>query len=70
MVLLLTMLSAASAGPSPAKVERQARVSIVILQPHRASAQTWNPVSKPSQREVMKKEADGSETRLRLTEFE
>lgn len=70
MVLLLAMVSAAAASPPPVKAVRQARVSIVILRPHRASADTWNPASTPNQREVVRSEPGGRETRIRLTEYE
>jgi hypothetical protein len=70
MVLLLAMISAAAASPPPVKVVSHARASIVVLQPHRASAQTWSPASSPNQREVRLREADGRETKIRLTEFE
>lgn len=69
MVLLL-VLSAAAASPVPVAVEQRARVSINILQPHRASPSTWNPATRPNQREIVKKEPDGRQVRLRLTEFE
>jgi hypothetical protein len=70
MVLLLAIFSAAAASPPPARVERSARVSITILRPHRATPETWNPSARPNQREIVKKELDGGEVRLRLTEFE
>lgn len=70
MLLSLAALSAAAVSPPPAKVERQARATITILQAHRASRQTWDPAVRSGQREIVKKEADGSEIRLRLTEFE
>lgn len=68
MVLLIAALAAAS--PPPAKAEQQARASVTILRGHRASAAGWAPASRPNQREIVKKEKDGSEVRLRLTEFE
>lgn len=69
MLLLLAMLSAATAPP-PAKVEQRARASVTILRPHSASPTTWNPATRSDQREIVKKEADGAEVRLRLTEFQ
>ena len=70
MVLVLVALSAAAASPPPARAAQSARASITILQPHRASPQTWAPAARPNQREIKKKEADGEEVRLRLTEFQ
>lgn len=70
MVLLLLALSAADPGPAPVKVERRASASVTILRSHQASPQTWKPASRPDQREILKKEPDGEEARLRLTEFQ
>lgn len=70
MVLLLAILSAASASPPPVRVEQRARASVTIVRPHRASSDSWNPVDRPNQREIVKKEPDGSAVRIRLTEFE
>lgn len=70
MVLLLLALSAADPGPAPVKVEERARASVTILRSHQASPQTWNPASRPDQREILKKEHGGDEVRLRLTEFQ
>jgi hypothetical protein len=70
MVLLFVILSAATASPPPLKVQQQARVSITILQAHRASQASWDPATRPNQREMMQKEQGGAEVRLRLTEFE
>ena len=70
MVLLFLVLSAAPPAPSPFKVEQRARASITILRSHQASPQTWTPASRPDQREILKKEPDGEEVRLRLTEFQ
>lgn len=70
MVLQLAVLAAAAASPPPVKVERRARVSITVLQPYRASLQSWAPSTRRNQREVVKKEVDGTEVLLRLTEFE
>jgi hypothetical protein len=68
--LLVALWAAAAASPPPTRAVQQARVTIVILQPHHASAQTWSPLSSPNQREVVKAEPDGNVVRLRLTEFE
>jgi len=54
----------------PVKVEQRARASVTILKAHRASARTWDPAGRANQREVMKKEANGEEVRLRLTEYQ
>jgi hypothetical protein len=70
MVLLLAALSAAAASPPPVRVERSARASVTIVRPYRASPKSWSPGSSPNQREIVKKEPDGAEVRLRLTEFE
>jgi len=70
MVLLFAALSAAAASPPPVRAEQRARASITILRPHRASSHTWDPISRPNQREIVRKAPDGGEVRLRLTEFE
>lgn len=70
MLLLLAALSAAASAPPPAKVEQRARASVTILKAHSASPTTWEPTARPDQREVIKREADGAEVRLRLTEFQ
>jgi hypothetical protein len=70
MVLLLAVLSAAAASPPAVRAEQSARASITILTPHRATAHSWDPPSRPNQREMVKKEPDGRQVRLRLTEFE
>lgn len=70
MVLVLAALSVAAAGTPPVRAVQHARISITIVQAHRASPQTWDPVSRVNQREVVKKELDGGQVRLRLTEFE
>jgi hypothetical protein len=72
MVLLFSILSAASiaASPPPAKAAQRARASITILRGHRASQADWDPANRPNQREIMKKEPSGTEVLLRLTEYE
>jgi hypothetical protein len=70
MLLLLFALSATAPRPAPVKVEQRARASVTILRSHEASPQTWKPASRPDQREILKKEPDGEEVRLRLTEFQ
>lgn len=69
MLLLVAALSSA-ASPPTVRAEAIARVSVNILRPHRASPRTWEPALRPNQRELLKKEPDGTEVRLRLTEFE
>lgn len=69
MFLLLAIL-AAPASPPSARVEASARASITIIRGQPISERSWDPSKQPSQREVVKKEADGSEQRLRLTEFQ
>lgn len=66
--LLAIWLAATSSQPNKATVQAQARIS--VLQPYKASAESWNPKGRPNQREIVKKEKDGSYTRIRLTEFE
>lgn len=67
--LLALLLSAANASPPP-KAMAQAQARITILRPHKASAESWEPDARRDQRETIKKEKDGSQIRLRLTEFE
>ena len=69
-MLLLAAISAAAASPPPARAEAQARASITILQPHRATPETWDPKTRPNQREIVRQERDGSQVRIRLTEYE
>jgi len=70
MVLLSAAVAAALATPPAVTVRERARASVTVLQPFRASPQTWNPTARPNQREVVRRQADGMEVRLRLTEFE
>jgi len=70
MFLLLLALAAPPADPAPVKVEQRARASVTIMPAHRASPQTWDPLARRDQRETVKKETDGQEVRLRLTEFQ
>lgn len=69
MVLLLA-LSAATAGTPPVRVQQRAHARVTILNGHRASLQSWDPASRRDQREVIRKDLDGFEVRLRLTEFQ
>jgi hypothetical protein len=70
MVLLLAAAAAAVATPPTVTVRERARANVIVLQPFRASPHTWNPSARPNQREVVRRQADGMEVRLRLTEFE
>ena len=70
MVLIFAAIAAAVTNPAPATAGQSARVSIRIARPHRASADSWDPASRPNQRETVKQEPDGTRQRLRLTEFE
>ena len=68
MISLLAAL--ALAGPSIVNVETSARASIRVVRGDPISERSWNPRQQPSQREIVKQEADGSRQRLRLTEFQ
>lgn len=70
MDFLLAAFAAATASPPPMKVEQRARASVTILRSYRASPQGWDPALRPNQREIITRENDGTEVRLRLTEFE
>lgn len=70
MVLIYCTLLSAASGPLPPKVERSAHVTITILQPHRAGIESWNPSARRDQKEIVKKERDGTRHLLRVTEFE
>lgn len=70
MDFLLALLLSTSSNPTPGKVEPRARATVTILRPHKASPETWDPISNRTQKEVIRKEKDGSSIRLRLTEFE
>lgn len=68
-VFFALFLSAASASPVP-KAVAQAQARITIFRAHKASPESWEPNARRDQRETVKKEKDGSQIRLRLTEFE
>ena len=70
MGFYLALLLSAAHAPPPQKVEAMATARIMILRPHRASPETWDPATKRHQKEIVRKERDGSSVRLRLTEFE
>lgn len=67
--LLALFLSSATSAP-PVKAEARAVARIRILNPHKASQESWDPAAKPNQKEILRTEKDGSQVRLRLTEFE
>lgn len=70
MVLLLCAFLSATPTSDPAKAEQRAHVSVRILNPYRASAAGWKPAVRRNQREIMKREKDGTSLLIRLTEFE
>lgn len=70
MAPLLALLLSIADSSVPNKVTGQAEARILILRPHKASRESWDPAARPNQREIVKKEKDGSQNRLRLTEFE
>ncbi len=69
MISLLAAL-AALAGPTVTRVETSARASIVVYRGQPISERSWDPRHQPSQREIVKTEADGTRQRIRLTEFQ
>lgn len=69
MVLLLALWTVAADTPL-VKVRQPARVSITVLNGHRASPQSWDPAARRDQREVITKDSDAFKVRLRLTEFQ
>jgi hypothetical protein len=68
-LLLALFLSAANSTP-PVRAEARAEARIRILNPHKASQETWDPGAMRNQKEIVRVEKDGSQIRLRLTEFE
>lgn len=70
MVLLLCAFLSATPTSEPAKAEHRARASVRIINPYRASAEGWKPAARRNQREIMKREIDGSSFLIRVTEFE
>lgn len=70
MVFIYSTLLSVAGGPLPPKVEQRARVSVTIIQAYRASSNSWDPAARRNQKEVVKREGDGTPVLLRLTEFE
>lgn len=70
MDIFLALLLSAASSPPPVRAEARAEARIRILNPHKASPQTWDPAAKRNQREIVRAEKDGSRLLLRLTEFE
>jgi hypothetical protein len=70
MIILIAVLTMISDAPPRPRVSRNARASVTIARGGEISSRTWNPVSKPSQREVLNKEIDGRIVLIRLTEYE
>ena len=70
MIILITALTTIGNAQLAPKLTDKVRASVTITRGHEISSRTWNPISKPSQREVLKKEKDGRTILLRLTEFE
>jgi hypothetical protein len=70
MIILIAVLTMVSdAQPTP-KLVRNARASVTIARGSEISSKTWKPASRPSQREILKREKDGRTVLLRLTEHE
>jgi hypothetical protein len=70
MVVLYCALLLAAGEPVPPRAVQRATMSVTILRPHRASAESWDPLARRDQKEIVKKERDGTTILLRLTEFE
>lgn len=70
MLILLAVLVSAESRQPPAKVERSARASVIIVEAVTASGRDWNPVGDPNQRETVLRDANGRWQRLRLTEYQ
>ncbi len=70
MVFVLCAILSAAGLSEPTRAERIARVSVTVLNPHRASSDGWKPAARRNQREIVKKEKDGRSVLIRVTEFE
>lgn len=68
MIILIAALT--SIGDAKPKPIYNARASVTITRGSEISSRTWKPDSKPSQREILKKEKDGRTVLIRLTEYE
>ena len=69
-MMSLMLALALFADPPGVKVEVAARASVKVLRGQPVSKRSWNPQKQPSQREIVKQEADGSKRLIRLTEFQ
>ena len=69
-MIVFLVLAANTGSPAPGLAERRTRVSVTIAKGQRVSSETWDPKKNRSQREVIKKQRDGSLVLVRLTEFE
>lgn len=69
MILPVALIVLATPQP-PLTEKRQAHAMVRVVLPYRATFATWNPNVVSNQREVLRREADGSLVLIRLTEFE
>ena len=69
IILLAALTTIGSADPTP-RLAHKVRASARIIRGREISSRSWNPVSQPAQREIIKKERDGQRLVIRLTEFE
>lgn len=70
MVSLLVIFLPLAGSPPAERVAATAEARIVVLRPHRAGPESWEPASNPRQREIVLEEKEGATIRVRLTEFE
>lgn len=70
MILIFALLAGAPIVPPLPNAVGRGRATVVIISGQVISAQSWNPAYNAAQRQVVRKEPDGSLTLLRLTEFE
>jgi len=69
IILLAALTTIGNAEPTP-KLAHKVRASARIVRGREISSKTWNPMSQPAQREIIKQEKDGRRLVIRLTEFE
>ena len=69
IILLAALTTIGDADPTP-RLAHKARASVTIVRGREISSRSWNPVSQPFQREIIKVEKDGQHLVIRLTEFE
>lgn len=70
-MIILLLAWTAIANPAPAhKASETLRATATIVRGGEISSRSWQPGSKPAQRELIKKEQDGRTILIRLTEFE